>query len=230
MPLPCAPRTIFRLLVGVAVAFAAISFAVKYARFELDFDGTRRYERWLDVDREVTIPAWFSSSLLLAASVLTASLNHNAPRLARSRFWPLLAIVLVGLSIDESIAMHERISVNLHRLLEIGGPLRYAWVIPGAVFVAAVAIASRSALRNLPRPTARLMVLGGGLYVFGAIGFEMLGSQLRDTRGIEHLAYATAVTAEEFLEMLGMSIYLYSVLAYLVAATVASPTRAGSVV
>jgi hypothetical protein len=230
VPLPCSPRTLLGLLVGIAVTLAAVSFALKYARFELDVDATRRIERWLDVDREAAVPAWFSSSLLLAASVVTASLNHSAPETARSRFWLFLAVVLLGLSIDESIALHERIGVQLHRLLDTGGPLRYAWVIPGTFFVAVIALASLGALRKLPRQTARLMVFGGALYVGGAVGFELVGSQLSETRGIENLAYAAEVSVEEFLEMVGMSVFLFSVISYLAAARVSPHTRVRSAV
>ena len=225
VPLPSAPRILFQLLVVLSVAMSVVSFALKFARFELDVDQTRDAERWLDVDREAAIPAWFASSLLLAAAVATASLNRSAPQSVRSRFWPFLACVLVGLSLDESISVHEEISEQLDQILDIGGPLRYAWVIPGALFAACVALASRGALRKLPRPTARLILLGGCLYVGGAVGLELLDSQLSDASQVPRLASAAEASVEELLEMLGMSVYLFGVLAYLVAAPGASQTR-----
>jgi hypothetical protein len=214
---------LLEVYIAIAGALALFSFVLAFVRTELDVDGVRGLQEYFDVDRESTIPAWLTSSLLLLAALATASLNRKLPPDRQSRYWHVLAFVLLVMSADEAVAVHEEVGDQLDQLLDVGGALRYAWVIPAALIVLGLALTSRGAFRKLPRGTARTMLLGIALYLSGALLLEPLGSSLKEADDASALAVAAQATVEELLEMLGVGVYLYALLVYL---TVVSRTTA----
>ncbi|GAA3535630.1 hypothetical protein GCM10022394_14040 [Zobellella aerophila] len=61
-----------------------------------------------------------------------------------------------------------------------------------------------------------LFVFSGVVFVSGAIGFEMLAGRYVELHGKGNLIYSFFYTCEEFLEMLGIVIFIYAVLMYMV--------------
>ena len=49
----------------------------------------------------------------------------------------------------------------------------------------------------------------------GALGFELLGGRHNDLYGSNNLTYSILYTCEEFLEMLGIVIFIYALFVYL---------------
>ena len=170
--------------------------------------------RVLSVDEESSVPAWFSSSLLLLCSLFALSVSatdaeHPVRYAGR---WKVLAIVLLLMSLDESVALHEKTIEPLRSALNTGGPFYYAWVIPGAIFVLAFALAYRGFLLDLPPKTRRLFAVAGTLYVCGALLVEMVGGVYADAYGKGGLSYLTITSVEEYLEMLGVATLLYALM------------------
>ena len=62
-----------------------------------------------------------------------------------------------------------------------------------------------------------LFIVSGAIFVFGAIGFEMLASRQFSIHGdiSGDLMYAVFYTFEEFLEMLGIVVFIYTLLSYI---------------
>ena len=60
-----------------------------------------------------------------------------------------------------------------------------------------------------------LFLISGSLFVLGAIGFEILGGWQEEIYGKFGIFYAICYTCEEFLEMLGVVIFNYSLLTYI---------------
>jgi hypothetical protein len=167
----------------------------------------------LDVGAEGSIAAWLSSSALLACAAALAWLaRRDGP--ARRRAWWGLALVFACLSLDEAASVHEKAIDPLQSALGTSGPLLYAWVIPGAVAVGAVGLAFVPFLRRLERATAGLFLAAGGLYVGGALGFEVLSGALAPESGPPGWPYVLVATTEELLEMLGITLFLASTARY----------------
>ena len=102
------------------------------------------------------------------------------------------------------------------------------WVVPGIAFVLFVLLAYLRFLFHLPRKTRLLFLGAGGLFVAGAIGMEMLAAGLdyyilQDAREQKEMAdsmemnviYHALVVVEEFLEMLGIVVFVYALLSYI---------------
>lgn len=179
--------------------------------------GWGKLVKLFNVSRETALPTWYSIIAVLTCAMLLAVIA-TAKWYARDRFrwhWVGLSLIFLGISIDEQIMVHEGLATPVRNLLNTGGIFYYAWVIPAILFLTAFAAIYLRFVLNLPEPFRRLFVLAALLYVGGALGMEMVGSWLADTRGVETLTYQTVATIEEIGEMSGIAVFLYGLLNYL---------------
>jgi hypothetical protein len=68
---------------------------------------------------------------------------------------------------------------------------------------------------NLPRKIGLLFILSGVLFVGGALGMELIGGWYAFTCGTDNLMYRTVAMLEEMLEMIGIAVFIYSLLTYI---------------
>lgn len=166
--------------------------------------------RQFDLDSENSVPSWWGSVLLLTASCLLYALGAQA-RALRDRLWPLWAImafVFLLLSIDEAASFHEGTIEPLKAAFGFHGALYYAWVVPAIACLAALGVILLPLLRYLPQALFIRFAAYGGIFVFGAVGMEMVGGWL-DSHGFRHTPYyALSTSFEEMLELLGASMFV----------------------
>lgn len=181
-----------------------------------DIPGLNSLVRWLDVDQENGVPAWFNGVLLLLCAQALWRLG-DASRVAGRRRWVrherLLAVVFVYLSLDEITEIHEQTITPLRQLFGLGGILTFAWVVVAVPMVAVLGLLFLGYLRALPPPAGWLFVLSGAIFVGGAVGVELVGSALWSTSGNQTMTYAVVVGLEKGLEMLGLVVFLGTVTA-----------------
>lgn len=171
----------------------------------------------LDVNGEMNIPSWWSSLQLSAAAVLLTliGLAVRSGLRAGATPWFLLSLLFVGLSLEETAAIRDLFNPVLRRWLGASGFFHFAWVIPGALFVAAVGASFLRFLIQLDRRTRTLFLLAGAMYVGGALGLEILGGYLTTRYGQDHLGYILATTLEEGCEMWGVALFVYALMRHL---------------
>ncbi len=178
-----------------------------------------------NVNKENTIPTWFSSSALLLCSVLLAGIashiGRNGYRYATR--WKVLSAIFLFLSFDEAAALHEETTAPLRSTLNTGGFLYFAWVIPGAAFVLVFALTYLRFFLDLPAKTRWLFAVAGALYVVGSLGMDMVGGYEASLHGYSTLAYAAITTLGECLEMLGVVLFCYALMRHAVALEVGAP-------
>ena len=170
--------------------------------------------RQFNLDAENSVPAWWSSSMMLFASLLLYTLAANAWRAGDIlwRLWLTMAIVFLALSIDESASFHEGVIEPLRAAFGFGGILFYAWVVPALLCVAALGLVLLPLLRRLPASLFWRFGICGGVFVLGALGMEMVGGWL-DYEGYRNTAYyALSISIEEGFEILGVSLFLAALL------------------
>jgi hypothetical protein len=169
------------------------------------------------VDYESTIPTWYSSAALGMAGLLLgliAVVKLNA--LEKYRFhWLALSGIFFLLSADEIAMLHELPIDPMRNAFQTGGMLYYPWVIPAAVLVGLVGLSYLPFVWQLPTRIRALVVLAGLTFLSGALGVEMLSGAQADMWGEENLTYAMIITLEEFLEMLGVVIFIKALLMYI---------------
>jgi hypothetical protein len=209
------PKTVLKLLVGLSVAFMLLNLA-RLGWVEV-MGPMRLHGLWarFDMYRESSVPTWYSSMVLLAAAMTLAMIGLDKWR-TRYRFaghWVGLAVIFFLLSIDEIATFHELLSDRMQSL-HWAGPFYYAWVIPAGAFVLFFVVAYLRFLFHLAPAYRLLFVVSGAIYVFGAVGLEMVEAEIQQAWGIHNL-YHVVVTAEEGCEMLGASLFVYVLLTYL---------------
>ncbi len=202
--------------------------ASQVARFGYGRGTLRGFSSRVYFGAEASIPAWFSSALLLICGglLLWIAAEHRRRRQRGVGTWATLGVLFVALSMDEAAALHEAVSPMFTGLVELlagafGGifvPLArkpgYAWAVPALLLVVALGVACVSFLRRLPPASRRLFVLAAGIYVGGAIGVELAGGRYSGEFGADNVAFVLVLTLEETLEMAGLAVFVYALLAY----------------
>lgn len=169
-----------------------------------------------DLDSEKNVPTLFSAFLLFAAAVTVAAVAKIESGSRWHRTWWALALGFLLMSFDETFPMHERLIEPVRGMLGADYPpiFHFAWVIPGLVLLAVIAMSLRRFARALPRSTRSLFLLSATLYFGGAIGLEMVGGRYLALHGSD-LNQSMIATLEESLEMYGSCLFVYAALRYL---------------
>jgi hypothetical protein len=171
------------------------------------------------VDFELNIPAFFSSLILLLASLIltTIAILKKKQKDSFSMEWMILAIGFVTMAFDELIAVHERMIEPVREVLgnENLGIFYFAWVIPMGVLVLLLAILFFRFWWSLPVKTKIYFLVAGFIYLGGAIGFELIESRYCEIYGKDNITYIILTTIEEGLEMTGVIIFIKGLLNYL---------------
>ena len=238
-------KTIVRVLITAVLFVTLAGLAARFALYMWGDEGKLLQPlRLFDVGEERSIPTWFESIQFLLCSVLLAVVTV-AKKQRSDRYslhWGVLSIILLLLSLDEVASIHEAIGAQSERLLQNitgfnpSGAISFFWVVPGAVFVFIVLLAYLRFLTHLPRTTRRLFLFAGALFVLGALGLEMLTAQVVSSSGsiadwiasssggtidrgsasaIPTILKGLQTSLEEMFEMLGLTAFIYALLAYI---------------
>lgn len=201
-----------RWLVVTVLSLSAASYVMHLATRAADV-GTIAA---LDVGDEVSLATWFQTLLFLAVAATLGIGRHRArARHEATRGWDFLAVVMVGLSIDEAVSVHERVGSALRDVLDTGGYLYYVWVVPALILAALVALVELGWLRALPVSTRRLVLLSGVIFVLGAAGLEIIAGVGDEANGTQTLTSVTLSAIEELAEMTGLSLMVVALLRHL---------------
>ncbi len=170
-----------------------------------------------DFNTERNIPTIYSSIALLVSSILLLSiaLTHKKTKSSYIQ-WLVLSFIFLFLSLDELFLIHERFGRVTPESVKKSSLLYYAWVVPYGIALAVFVIAYLRFLFKLPKNIMILFLVSGAMFVSGAIGFEMLGGRQDSLYGVDNILYAIFYTFEELLEMLGIALFIYTLLTHIV--------------
>jgi hypothetical protein len=170
-----------------------------------------------DFDTERNIPTLYSSIALLFSSILLSLIAFKHKKLELPYIaWFGLSLIFLFLSIDETSSIHERLSTPTREQFGTSGVLYFAWVVPYGLASLIFIIAYTKFLFKLPKRIMVLFLISGFIFVLGAIGFELIGGRYQGLYGSENILYSIITTCEELLEMLGIAIFIYTLLTYMV--------------
>ncbi|WP_438000307.1 hypothetical protein WMF26_11230 [Sorangium sp. So ce185] len=193
-------------------AVAGAGLAVEVLKPILDLKSRSGVVPLLSLSYEQNVPTWYTSCLLFACSLTLAAIAAGARRGGRFvKHWWGLAAAFLYISLDEVVELHEAAS----SWLDLGGVLYFSWVIPAAVVVAAFALAYLGFLAHLPRGTRNRFLLSGSIYVAGALALELPLGYWTEQAGSDNLVYALIDFVEESMEMLGLNLFLLSLVDHL---------------
>ena len=203
-------------LTAAALVFAAGTLGGYFYKAAHGHTRSSGLIRLLDVDVETSIPTWFSSAILLVSAALLAAIGSITRSRGGSALpWYGLAIIFVGLSSDETAVIHEMAHGLIAMTVDFDNPLKTFWVYPYAAFAIAVLVVYWRFLFGLPARTRRLFLVAGGLYVIGALGGEVVSVQFWKPEETQSFAFVAVSVVEELLEMLGVIVFIHTLLEYL---------------
>lgn len=209
-------RRIAFILGAIAVYLAVQSIVGKYVQDAAGGEDVYPlldvFVRIFNINREQSVPTWYSSMLLLLGALATgATAAVKWKRREPYRvMWVLLALLFAYLSADEGAGLHEYLTEPIGEGLDTTGVFYFGWIIAGIIAVIVVGLAYFRFWLHLDRRTRLLYLLAAAFYVGGGIGIEMIGSNIWYESGGSTLEYSTVGTFEELFEMLGAVTFLYA--------------------
>lgn len=166
------------------------------------------YISFFDLDEEEALGTWFSTLILFLAGLLSL-FQARYPATRANRWhpcWWLLGIGFCLLSLDEVAGFHEFVNTVVEFT---------HWTTFGAALVLVVGVLLIPFLRTLPRETMLLFLAAGAIYVGGAIGVEWATIWYQENDRLDTLGYNLWNGLEEFMEMVGIILYIYALLAHI---------------
>lgn len=214
------PKKIFMYLLGLILVLVTVGTVARVVIYEIaphpDHPIASLMKR-LDLGHEPSLPNWYSSLALLASSLLLATIAFNKKRQRDPffRHWSLLAILFLLLAADEAILIHEMANAPFQRYLQTEGIFYFGWIIPAFFFVLITGLYFLRFVAALETETRRHFMLAGTIFLFGALGIEMIEGVIVSDSGLDSIWLTFAQALEELCEMIGIAFYIYALLRYL---------------
>lgn len=211
------PKRVLLYLFGVIGLLFLAQIGVIYLELSQAGGIWRKFVKTFDLSAEQNIPTLFSVLLLLASSVILACVvMHRKQKKLSYLYWLGLTLIFFFLAMDEMISIHEQLRGPVHRALNTTGLLYYAWFIPYSIVAVLVGILYIRFLRRLPKHVTRIIILAALIYGAGAVGLEAVGGWYHEIIGDnENLKYYIVSMAEELMEMIGATLFVYAFLRYI---------------
>ena len=212
------PKKIAKFLTLIVVGFTLVNLAGFFIQYVLGFRRLDRFIGLLNVGDDSSIPTWYSSFALLICAILlmVIAIVKGRRKEPYFRHWAILSIIFTVMSIDEVAMIHENMGDILGDLFKFkAGFFYYSWVILAMPLIFIFLLAYLKFIIHLPTKIRYLFLIAGATFVMGGLGIEMLSAHHDSLYGTSNLIYNCIMTAEEFLEMLGIIIFIYALLSYL---------------
>jgi hypothetical protein len=206
-------------VLGLLLAFILLLQIANIAGLVFYFDNNNI--GWLynlfNITTEGNVPAYYSSITLLITAFLLGFISYfRKIHGLNYSLWLVLSLIFMYMSIDESVQIHERVGVLFSNNFDLSGYFAYGWVVPyGFLLIVFSAVYFLRFLPQLPKKIAYLFIISGIIFVIGAVGVEMLAAKNYDSENFSETLHAICYSIEEFLEMLGIAIFIYSLLLYI---------------
>ena len=213
----------------LVILLSLVSFAGQIAKFIYGHDQLFGIVPLFDVGDDLSVPSWYSASALLFAAALLLLIGSFKRRSKDSyaKFWLGLSLIFLLLSLDETSGIHEKAGNLLEGTMKFTGVFYYAWILLGIGFVILIGISYLRFLWSLPSVTRAMFILSGAIFVGGALGMEAISSWYDYRFGKENIRYSMLTAVEEFMEMIGIVLFIYALLRYIQAQNIESTIEVG---
>jgi len=181
----------------------------------------------LDVDHEVSFYTWMSSTNLLFAALILAfvSIQLFAEKNPLRFHWLLLSLIFAGLSCDEFVQIHEKISGAISAYFPTSGYLLFAWVIPAGIVGILGFLAYIPFIRSFTPRLQMQLVLSAVIFIGGAVFLEAITAHLVwdealdqhiswTTISREYWSYRMVANLEEAMEGGGVLLFIDAIWRY----------------
>jgi hypothetical protein len=213
------PRRIAAGMLIVIALLAAMHVAQLCVYYYVGDSDVFDFVELIDFDYEANLPSLYSSLAILFCAVLLwlIAVDKKASGEAYRYHWLGLAVIFTFLGVDEAISLHEEIGdlVEAVAWFEAAGYLFFAWVVPYGMLLVVFAVIYFKFVLSLPRKTMLMFVVAGCLFIFGAVGIEIISAREADLHGSETVYYSVLYTLEELCEMIAIVLFSNGLLRYM---------------
>lgn len=217
MNLSISKKSIVKSLSITVIVLILLSVTGQLYKYLIN-DGENRYIfDFLNLDKEYNIPTLYVMLSLYFCGILLMIISFGV-RLKKEKFflhWCFLSVTFLYLGTDEILVLHEQIISPLRSVLKTTGFLYVTWVIPAMILVLFFALAYIKFLKALPVKTRNWFIVSGIVFVLGAVGLEVIGSNYLYNYGQDSLSYSFITTVEETFELIGILMFINAILDYL---------------
>lgn len=210
------PRVV-TTLVALAAGLLFLHGLGLYFRYALGHAYVKGFVPMFNLDTEGNIPTFYSSLLLVMASILVYWITRNE-ELAGSKYatqWRLMSMIFFFLALDEAAKIHELLIEPLRDAFHLGGVFYYSWVIVGIAGVSLLATLYFRFVLDLHSHFRSQLLLAAAFYLTGVIGFELVGGYYASLYGEANMPYELITTGEELFEITGLIILVNALVKYL---------------
>ncbi len=172
------------------------------------------WHRLFNLDDEKSFGTWFSVVILSCGGVLSLATATQVRDRAVAFGWGMVGVIMLAMSVEELVMMHEATSVRLAAALQATGYLRFAWVLVGGALAGVVLVMGWPLLARLPAEIRSQLLVAAALFLLGAIGVEMIGGNLYSIGMVGTPSYAIATAVEEALEILAVLVGIDALLRF----------------
>ena len=203
-------------VVAIDCAFALAYIVIHIWQPELPWGPLRPL---FDLDREISLPTWFSVVKLFAVSAVLflAALNNRQKEYLSTFPLMVAGLIFVWLSADEGAQIHENITYMARHFgqewMLFSGEYGAWMIVYAALGLLGMALGVKHliALWRHYNFVAQVGLTGAAIFVIGAVGFEIASFPLRESEATLTLKLITVVF-EEFFELFGITVILYATL------------------
>jgi hypothetical protein len=210
------PKKIAGTLLGAATFIALVNVVSDlYAQFS--GGESLRFSRLFSFDDKITIPTWYSSSLMLLCALLCGAIacDSRAKSDRQSGYWAFFSLVFLLFSLDEVTALHLRLDFISRYMFQLGG-FRYGLYLLLVAAIAATVWICRKFFAQLPSQT-RWQLGAGSFFYIAAIVVDQLDKRIWRGQDLYTVAHAPGLftAVDELLELVGLVVFIYALLTYI---------------
>ena len=207
------PKKILRVLIVISVVLVFFSllgdlaFNIYSRHFGLDI---------FNVDNNISISTWYSSSLLLICALLLVNISYSQTigKGNYKLYWKILTIIFFALSITKATSFHKHVFRLTSSMLDRMGISVPSFII-GLVLILIFFLFYLRFFMKLQKKVQRLIFIAVMVYVAGSITMELVGGLYSHLYRRHTPIYSLLSGFEELFEMIGSVIFLYALLSYI---------------
>jgi uncharacterized membrane protein (UPF0136 family) len=210
------PRKVSATLLSGAIFIAFFNIANDlYHQFS--GGGSLRFSGLFSFAGKVTIPTWYSSSLMMLCALLLAGIAQNSRARGERYFlhWACFAIAFLAFSLDEVAAVHLRLDFMTRHLLNLGS-FRYGVYLFVVAAIAGIFWGCRKFFTQLPMQT-RCQLGIGWLFYIAAILIDRFDKRIWREQSFYAFAPLPELltVVDELFELVGLVVFIYALLTYI---------------
>ncbi|WP_187261818.1 hypothetical protein [Pontibacter beigongshangensis] len=228
------PSSVLRLQLWILGVLIVLNFVSLYAEYYVTQHNFYNYTlekyviKMFSFFWEHNVPTYFSTLNLFISAGCLYYISKLEKRKAGANFhkhWLYLSRVFVFLAFDELLMIHElfitpsKMVINHFLQPKSLGVVYHTWVVPYILALALFGVYFYKFVFSLPARFTLSFILAGAIFVFGAVGVEMIEGSLAEVLGEDNyrssITFKLWVALEESLEILGIMLFIYFLMQYI---------------